>query len=79
MTSLTERSRLTADDRCDRCGAQAYVQAELLAGAELLFCAHHARQYQDKLRGIAIVIHDETSRLAEALTSAAAVSGAARY
>ncbi len=79
MTSLAERSRLTADDRCDRCGAQAYVQVELLAGAELLFCAHHARQYQEKLREVAIVIHDETSRLAEALTSAGAVSGAARY
>ncbi len=79
MTSLTQRSRLTADDRCDRCGAQAYVQVELLAGAELLFCAHHARQYQEKLREVAIVIHDETSRLAAALTSAGAVSGAARY
>jgi ribosomal protein L37E len=77
MTSLTQRSRLTADDRCDRCGAQAYVQVELLAGA-LLFCAHHARQYQDKLTEVAIVIHDETSRLAEALTTAVAVSGVAQ-
>ena len=77
MTSLTQRSRLTADDRCDRCGAQAYVQVELLAGA-LLFCAHHARQYQDKLTEVAIAIHDETSRLAEPLSSAATVSGAAR-
>ncbi len=78
MTSLTQRSRLTADDRCDRCGAQAYVQVELLAGAELLFCAHHARQYQDKLTEVALVIHDETSRLAATLTSAGSVSDAAR-
>lgn len=78
MTSLTQRSRLTADDRCDRCGAQAYVQVELLAGAELLFCAHHARQYQEKLTEVALVIHDETSRLAETLSSVATVSGAAR-
>jgi ribosomal protein L37E len=78
MTSLTQRSRLTADDRCDRCGAQAYVQAELLAGAELLFCAHHARQYQDKLTEVAIVIHDETSRLVESPTSPDTMSGAAR-
>lgn len=78
MTSLTQRSRLTADDRCDRCGAQAYVQVELLAGAELLFCAHHARQYQDKLTEVALVIHDETSRLATTLTSAGSVSDVAR-
>jgi hypothetical protein len=78
MRSLTQRSRLTADDRCDRCGAQAYFQVELLAGAELLFCAHHARQYQEKLTQVAIFIHDESSRLAETLTSTETVSGAAR-
>ena len=78
MTSLAQRSRLTADDRCDRCGAQAYVQVELLAGAELLFCAHHARQYQEKLTEVAIVIHDETSRLVETLAPAASVSDAVR-
>lgn len=78
MTSLTQRSRLTANDRCDRCGAQAYVQAELLAGAELLFCAHHGRQYLDKLSEVAIVIHDETSRLEESLTPVETMSDVAR-
>ena len=34
---------LTAMDRCDRCGAQAYVRALLPNGLELLFCAHHNR------------------------------------
>lgn len=63
MTTLMQRSRLSAADRCDRCGAQAYVQAELLVGAELMFCAHHARQYEVKLREIAIAIHDESGRL----------------
>ena len=33
-------SRLTAADRCDSCGAQAYIAAEV-NGSELLFCAHH--------------------------------------
>ena len=65
MTSTAQLSRLTAADRCDRCGAQAYVQVELFAGAELLFCAHHGRQYEDKLREVAIVIHDESNRLSE--------------
>jgi hypothetical protein len=61
---------LSAVDRCDRCGAQAYVRVELAGGAELLFCAHHARQHEDKLREVAITIHDETNRLADAEVSA---------
>ena len=36
---------LTAADRCDRCGAQAYLRVELQSGGELLFCAHHARAF----------------------------------
>jgi hypothetical protein len=41
------------------------VRVELAGGAELLFCAHHAREHEDKLREVAINIHDETGRLAE--------------
>ncbi|MFD1858749.1 DUF7455 domain-containing protein [Aeromicrobium camelliae] len=63
VTATAELSALTAGDRCDRCGAQAYVRVELTAGAELLFCAHHARQHEDKLREVAINIHDESGRL----------------
>ena len=44
---------LSAADRCDRCGAQAYLRVELQAGGELLFCAHHAREHGDKLREVA--------------------------
>lgn len=65
MTATVQLTSLSAVDRCDRCGAQAYVRVELGGGAELLFCAHHARQHEDKLREIAISIHDETGRLAE--------------
>lgn len=32
----------TAQDRCDRCGAQAQVRATFAAG-DLLFCGHHGR------------------------------------
>ena len=76
MMSTAELTRLTALDRCDRCGAQAYVEVELAGGAELLFCGHHARQYEDKLLEVAIVIHDETNRLvsAPATVEATAVS-----
>ena len=50
---------LTAADRCDRCGAQARVRVQLASG-ELLFCAHHARAYEDKLRDTAVEWVDET-------------------
>jgi hypothetical protein len=64
MTTTMQPVRLTAVDRCDSCGAQAYVQVWLAPdGAELLFCAHHAHQYEDKLRDIAIAIHDESNLL----------------
>ncbi|MCE1177468.1 DUF7455 domain-containing protein [Actinomycetota bacterium] len=53
---------LTAADRCDRCGAQAYVRARLNAGGELLFCAHHGREHLPKLREHA-EIHDQSDRL----------------
>ena len=61
---VMEARTITAQDRCDRCGAQAYMRAELLAG-ELLFCAHHAREHGNKLESVAIAITDETSRLAQ--------------
>jgi hypothetical protein len=56
--------RLTTVDRCDRCGAQAYVRVLLPGRLELLFCAHHNRQYSSALADIALEIQDETMRLA---------------
>jgi hypothetical protein len=56
---------LTATDRCDRCGAQAYIRVRLATGGELLFCAHHGKRYEQRLRSIAIEIHDETDKLSE--------------
>ena len=56
---------LTAMDRCDRCGAQAYLRVELSSGGELLFCAHHASMHREKLAQVAARIHDETARLKE--------------
>lgn len=63
MTVTMHPATLSATDRCDGCGAQAYVRVELVDGAELLFCGHHARQHEDKLREVAIRIHDETRLL----------------
>ncbi|MFD1213332.1 hypothetical protein ACFQ36_14925 [Arthrobacter sp. GCM10027362] len=66
MTTAVATRELTAMDRCDRCGAQAYVRVVLSSsGGELLFCAHHARQHEAQLRPIAAEWQDETGRLQE--------------
>ena len=54
---------LTTADRCDRCGAQAYVRVTLNNGGELLFCGHHANAHSAKLSQVALRIHDETDKL----------------
>ncbi len=68
----TTTSPLTAHDRCDRCGAQAYVRVVLPAG-ELLFCAHHARRHAEAFADIAVHVQDETDRLLEEHGAGAAV------
>ena len=70
MTTAVAPQALTAADRCDRCGAQAYLRVELQGGGELLFCAHHAREHGDKLREIAVNVHDETDKLGQTPASA---------
>lgn len=44
MTTATLDAPLTAQDRCDGCGAQAKLRATFHAG-ELLFCGHHGNEY----------------------------------
>ncbi len=56
-------SALTAADRCDRCGAQAYVRASLANGGELLFCVHHANEHRPALEAAGAVFYDESDRL----------------
>jgi hypothetical protein len=72
VTTALAPNPLTAVDRCDRCGAQAYIRVMLTTGGELLFCGHHGRQYDDGLRKIAADIHDETDRLSGTTATAAA-------
>ncbi|TCJ30903.1 DUF7455 domain-containing protein [Nocardioides jejuensis] len=62
-TAVAPASTLSATDRCDRCGAQAYLKVELASGFELLFCAHHAREHETKLREVAVNVVDETAKL----------------
>jgi len=53
---------LNAADRCDECGAQAYIRVELASG-DLLFCGHHGNEKREALEPIALSWHDETEKL----------------
>lgn len=62
-TTLAPSAPLTAADRCDSCGATAYVRVVMNSGGELLFCAHHGRKNLDALKPLAARIDDESHRL----------------
>lgn len=61
---------LTANDRCDSCGAQAYVKIAGSTG-ELLFCAHHYNKIVNdpnaytKMMAFMLIVIDERERLIE--------------
>jgi hypothetical protein len=63
VTATLAPATLTAADRCDRCGARAYVRVLLPGGGELLFCAHHGRAHASALRAREADILDETHTL----------------
>lgn len=54
------RAVLTFADRCDQCGAQAYVQAFMSNASSLLFCRHHFFHHRAKLELVAESVIDET-------------------
>jgi hypothetical protein len=62
--------QLNASDRCDSCGAQAYVYVSGVTG-DLLFCAHHYNKIvdnaigYDKMMKFAYQIVDERDKLVE--------------
>lgn len=61
---------LTANDRCDSCGAQGYVQVTGVTG-DLVFCNHHYNKIMDtptgyeKMMKFAYLFVDERDRLTE--------------
>jgi hypothetical protein len=61
-TPAQDSDTLTAVDRCDRCGAQAYVSV-LLESGELLFCSHDYNEMESKLSPIAKLVVDERHKL----------------
>ncbi|MBM3688406.1 MAG: hypothetical protein FJW80_01900 [Actinobacteria bacterium] len=64
-TTLTTTVPLAASDRCDGCGAQAYVRVTLIGGGDLLFCGHHWNRHAEALRPRAVEVFDETDRLVD--------------
>lgn len=55
---------LTLRDRCDRCGAQAFVRA-FLKDSDLLFCGHHYARYEMALATVVDRVQDERERINE--------------
>jgi hypothetical protein len=55
---IVERE-LVAADRCDRCGAQAFIAASK-GDYELLFCNHHGNKHREKLMSDGFDILDQT-------------------
>lgn len=58
LTTSTATDDLVVPFHCDRCGALAKVRVVLASGSDLVFCGHHAREYDAKLRDIAVDIID---------------------
>lgn len=54
-----ETPELRVADRCDQCGAQAFVLIELATQA-LLFCKHHFERHEPALvaQGVRVVVDD---------------------
>ena len=61
LTTSPATDDLVVPFHCDRCGALAKVRVVLASGADLVFCGHHAREYDAKLRDIAVDIIDTGS------------------
>ena len=64
-TAAAPSGPLTAVDRATAAAPRPTSASSSTSGGELLFCAHHAREHGDKLREIAVHVHDETGKLAD--------------
>jgi hypothetical protein len=60
--AILSTTELNANDRCDKCGAQAYVLSTVINyGGQLLFCSHHWDKVKDNTS--LTIIRDDRSRL----------------
>jgi hypothetical protein len=64
QTSTTSPTLTRATDRCDRCGAQAWVKVNVIVSEgdlPLLFCKHHYERNEKALvqrENVAVVVDD---------------------
>jgi hypothetical protein len=56
LTPTTSPAPPSAGDRCDRCRAQAKIRVVLPGGGDLVFCSHHAREYETTIREVAVEV-----------------------
>ena len=56
---VLDEPQLTAANRCDACGARAWVRATMPSGGQLYFCGHHANEHLPSLVGAGAQILDE--------------------
>ncbi len=68
MTTATALTQLGTQDRCDRCGAQAYVLVRLKTGKDLQFCAHHYTAHSAALAPLADEVVEESHVLLQPRT-----------
>lgn len=62
IESTTRVVAVTTAERCDRCGARAFVRTTFAAGEdlhELLWCGHHFAAFESKIREQALLVQDE--------------------
>jgi hypothetical protein len=61
-TTPTDVGTLTLADRCDVCGAQAFVSVTFASGP-LLFCGHHFAVNEPAIVASALTVTDERSTI----------------
>lgn len=68
VSGVDEPLDLRASDRCDRCGAQAFV-ITMHGETPMLWCAHHYRKNEEKLGPLKVL--DHTDRINKAASTSA--------
>jgi hypothetical protein len=62
-TAAASARELTRGDRCDSCGAEAFVLVTMSNGLELFFCGHHFSKNEAGLaaQGAAVAVDNRAS------------------
>lgn len=63
VVGVVDRYAEPCVERCDTCGALAYVVATMRTGLQVFYCGHHATKYWEQLTAQAIRVDDQRWRL----------------